>query len=162
MKSNARPGLHGWRRSSSAGKVDNIVKTLRAFSTPSTALAELIENEADFFERNSERMRYAQFRAQKLFVGSGVVEAGCKTVIGRRLKMSGMFSSGPFEAPSPSSLCAATASAENLLTIGSLVLPDLYKHVAHPGCCPDLRRSAIWLIMSLEKRRHGCLQSKTK
>jgi hypothetical protein len=74
-----------------AGKVENIVKTLRAFSTPSTALAELIENEADFFERNSERMRYAQFRAQKLFVGSGVVEAGCKTVIGKRLKMSGMF-----------------------------------------------------------------------
>src|SRR5215470_8272737 len=43
------------------------------------------------FERNSERMRYARYRAQKLFVGSGVVEAGCKTVIGRRLKMSGMF-----------------------------------------------------------------------
>jgi len=36
-------------------------------------------------------MRYAQFRAQKLFVGSGVVEAGCRTVIGRRLKNSGMF-----------------------------------------------------------------------
>ena len=46
---------------------------------------------AAFFERNAERMRYARFRAQKLFVGSGVVEAGCKTVIGRRLKMSGMF-----------------------------------------------------------------------
>jgi len=43
------------------------------------------------FERNSERMRYVRYRAQKLFVGSGVVEAGCKTVIGRRLKMSGMF-----------------------------------------------------------------------
>ena len=43
------------------------------------------------FERNSERMRYARYRAEKLFVGSGVVEAGCKTVIGRRLKMSGMF-----------------------------------------------------------------------
>jgi hypothetical protein len=27
------------------------------------------------FERNSERMRYARYRAQKLFVGSGVVEA---------------------------------------------------------------------------------------
>jgi hypothetical protein len=35
-------------------------------------------------------MRYAQFRAQSLFVGSGVVEAGCKTVIGQRLKQSGM------------------------------------------------------------------------
>jgi hypothetical protein len=45
----------------------------------------------EHFPGNSERMRYAQFRAQNLFVGSGVVEAGCKTVIGRRLKMSGMF-----------------------------------------------------------------------
>lgn len=74
-----------------AGKVEAVVKNIRAVPAISPALAELIDNEAAFFERNSERMRYAQFRAQKLFVGSGVVEAGCKTVIGRRLKMSGMF-----------------------------------------------------------------------
>jgi Uncharacterised protein family (UPF0236) len=74
-----------------AGKVETVVKNIRAVSAPTTALAELIENEAEFFQRNAERMRYARFRAQKLFVGSGVVEAGCKTVIGRRLKMSGMF-----------------------------------------------------------------------
>lgn len=36
-------------------------------------------------------MRYPKFRAQGLFVGSGVIEAGCKTVIGVRLKGSGMF-----------------------------------------------------------------------
>jgi hypothetical protein len=30
-------------------------------------------------------MRYPNFRAQGLFVGSGVIEAGCKTVIGVRL-----------------------------------------------------------------------------
>jgi len=36
-------------------------------------------------------MRYPAFRAQGLFVGSGVVEASCKTVIGSRLKRSGMF-----------------------------------------------------------------------
>ena len=74
-----------------AGRVEIVIKNLRAVSTPSVPLAALIENEAVFFERNAARMRYAQFRAQKLFVGSGVVEAGCKTVIGRRLKMSGMF-----------------------------------------------------------------------
>ena len=48
-------------------------------------------NEAEYFERNAERMRYPAFRAQGLFVGSGVVEAGCKIVIGARLKCSGMF-----------------------------------------------------------------------
>jgi hypothetical protein len=35
-------------------------------------------------------MRYPEFRKQGFFVGSGVVEASCKTVIGR-LKQSGMF-----------------------------------------------------------------------
>ena len=36
-------------------------------------------------------MRYPKFRGQHLFVGSGVIEAGCKTVVGSRLKRSGMF-----------------------------------------------------------------------
>jgi len=81
----------GLEKKLDAGKVETVVKNLRAVSTPSVTLAELIENEAVFFERNAERMRYARFRAQKLFVGSGVIEAGCKTIIGRRLKMSGMF-----------------------------------------------------------------------
>ena len=35
-------------------------------------------------------MRHAEFRRQGFFVGSGVVEAGCKTLIGLRLKQSGM------------------------------------------------------------------------
>jgi hypothetical protein len=52
---------------------------------------EKIRTEADYFEKNAERMRYPGFRRQHLFVGSGVIEAGCKTVIGSRLKQSGMF-----------------------------------------------------------------------
>jgi hypothetical protein len=36
-------------------------------------------------------MRYPKFRRLHLFVGSGAIEAGCKTVIGKRLKQSGMF-----------------------------------------------------------------------
>ena len=36
-------------------------------------------------------MRYPEFRRQHLFVGSGVIEAGCKTLIGSRYKRSGMF-----------------------------------------------------------------------
>ena len=35
-------------------------------------------------------MRYHWFRSRGLFVGSGVVEAGCKAVIGQRLKLAGM------------------------------------------------------------------------
>lgn len=44
----------------------------------------------NYFEKNKERMRYKAFRNQGLFIGSGVVEAGCRTVIGQRLKQSGM------------------------------------------------------------------------
>lgn len=73
------------------GKVEAVVKTLREFPPPNAELAHLLNNEAEYFERNAERMRYPQFRAQGLFVGSGVVEAGCKTVVGARLKQSGMF-----------------------------------------------------------------------
>ena len=43
-----------------------------------------------YFEANQPRMRYARYRDLGLFIGSGVVEAGCKSVIGQRLKLSGM------------------------------------------------------------------------
>lgn len=73
------------------GRVEQIGKTLRGFPSPSPELGHLLTTEADYFQRNAERMRYPQFRAQGLFVGSGVVEAGCKTVVAARLKRSGMF-----------------------------------------------------------------------
>ena len=43
-----------------------------------------------YFKTNAHRMRYAYFRDHGMFVGSGTVEAGCKAVIGQRLKLSGM------------------------------------------------------------------------
>lgn len=43
-----------------------------------------------YFQTNAHRMRYAHYRHLGMFVGSGVVEAGCKAVIGQRLKLSGM------------------------------------------------------------------------
>ncbi|HEX9517787.1 MAG TPA: ISKra4 family transposase, partial [Streptosporangiaceae bacterium] len=43
-----------------------------------------------YFETNAHRMHYAWYRSPGLFVGSGVAEAGCKSVIGQRLKLSGM------------------------------------------------------------------------
>ena len=44
----------------------------------------------DYLVRNRRRMRYPRFRAQGLCVASGVVEAGCKHVVGDRLKRAGM------------------------------------------------------------------------
>ncbi len=39
-----------------------------------------VQQTITYFESNAERMRYAKFRSQSLFVGSGVMEAGCKTI----------------------------------------------------------------------------------
>src|SRR6185312_638281 len=61
------------------------------FENPDPQLAEKIRSQADYLEHNAARMRYPLFRRQKLFVGSGVIEAGCKTVIRSRLKQSGRF-----------------------------------------------------------------------
>jgi hypothetical protein len=43
-----------------------------------------------FFARNAKRMRYADFRRRGLPIGSGVVEAACKTIVKERLCQSGM------------------------------------------------------------------------
>jgi hypothetical protein len=50
-----------------------------------------LEKQIAYFENQQSRMRYKTYREQGLFYGSGVIEAGCKAVIGQRLKESGMF-----------------------------------------------------------------------
>ena len=56
-----------------------------------TPQAAAVEQAPGCFARNVSRMQYGTFRAAGWFIGSGVVEAGCKTVIGARCKQSGMF-----------------------------------------------------------------------
>ena len=48
------------------------------------------DREVEYFEKNQSRMRYNEFREAGLFIGSGAIEAGCKSVIAHRLKQSGM------------------------------------------------------------------------
>lgn len=73
------------------GKIEKLLSAIRSIDSPNPEVVEKIRLEAEYFERNAERMRYPKFRRQHLFAGSGVIEAGCKTVIGSRLKQSGMF-----------------------------------------------------------------------
>jgi hypothetical protein len=73
------------------GKIEKLVASLRSITSTSAEVMGKLRTEADYFARNAVRMRYPNFRRQHLFVGSGVIEAGCKTVIGSRLKQSGMF-----------------------------------------------------------------------
>ena len=79
------------RRLLDKGKIEKLVSALRAIASRNAEVVEKIRIEADYFETNTQRMRYPKFRSQHLFVGSGVIEAGCKSVIGSRLKLSGMF-----------------------------------------------------------------------
>jgi hypothetical protein len=71
------------------GHIDGIVTATRKYPLEGVKKDE-IDTALGYFENNAPRMRYHWFRQCGLFVGSGVVEASCKTVIGQRLKQSGM------------------------------------------------------------------------
>jgi len=73
------------------GKVAELVSALHGIDSSHPEVADKIRIEAGYFESNSDRMRYPKFRDQHLFVGTGVIEAGCKALIGSRCKQSGMF-----------------------------------------------------------------------
>jgi len=49
-----------------------------------------IESELKYLQRNRKRMNYFELQQNKLPIGSGVVEAACKNLIGARMKKSGM------------------------------------------------------------------------
>jgi len=68
------------------GKLDALLQALRIHAEATDEARKCL----DYVTRNRHRMRYPEFRAQGLSVGSGVVEAGCKVAIGTRLKRAGM------------------------------------------------------------------------
>jgi hypothetical protein len=71
------------------GDIDGIEAAVRQYPLEGTKKDEA-EKELGYFLNNRTRMRYKWFRSRGLFAGSGVVESGCKAVIGQRLKLSGM------------------------------------------------------------------------
>ena len=83
-----------WAKRLLKDKVGSLIKATRQ-ACVGQPQAQAVEEELGCFERNIQRMQYGSFRAAGYFIGSGVVEAGCKTVIGARCKQSGMFWSRP-------------------------------------------------------------------
>lgn len=73
-----------------AGEVKAVIASMRRLRPREEKARDAVRKAIDYFQTNADRMRYAHFRGQGLFVGSGVVEAGCKTIVGQRLKQSGM------------------------------------------------------------------------
>lgn len=80
-------------------KADQVLDVIAAARARLQDLGTLSDNSLDkqisYFEHHHHRMAYLSFRNQGMFYGSGVVEAGCKAVVGQRLKQSGMFWSEP-------------------------------------------------------------------
>jgi len=85
---------HQWaedrRKELDEGNVEGVMEAIKNLSRLPGQDQKICEKEIGYFEKNRDRMRYADFRERGLFVGSGVLEAGCRTVIGQRLKQSGM------------------------------------------------------------------------
>jgi hypothetical protein len=79
------------KRSDMRGILDQAARLLAAEPDIPAQRLEDAQREITYFTNQLERTRYGYFRQQGYFIGSGVIEAGCKTVIGRRLKQSGMF-----------------------------------------------------------------------
>jgi len=78
------------------GQVETVRQSLQQLHPRRRAGREAVRTNLDYFHTHRERMRYDQFRAQGLFIGSGVVEGGaCKHVVGARLKRAGMRWSAP-------------------------------------------------------------------
>ena len=71
------------------GDIDGIEAAVRKYPLEGVKKDE-VEKELGYFLNNAPRMRYHWFRSRGLFVGSGVVEASCKTVVAQRLKQAGM------------------------------------------------------------------------
>jgi hypothetical protein len=85
-----------WRQQLLADAVAEVLRQARERSAKlSGEPAELAAKEIGYFQNNHSRMLYGTYRALGFFYGSGVVEAGCKTVIGGRCKGSGMLWSEP-------------------------------------------------------------------
>jgi hypothetical protein len=68
---------------------DDTFADVRAVTGPTPS--EAVQRERDYLERKRARLDDRLYRAHGWFIGSGVVEAGCKRVIGPRLKQSGRF-----------------------------------------------------------------------
>lgn len=79
-----------WLKWFEDGNIEEIIKTAKRLHTDPDKTCKNIETEIGYFEENANRMRYTEYKKMGLFIGSGVIEASCKVIVGKRLKQSGM------------------------------------------------------------------------
>jgi len=80
-----------WTRWLLQDQIDKVIVQGRQLQSQGSEDPDIVDEQLGFLERHRHRMLYGTYRSKGWFVGSGVVEAGCRTVVGKRLKQSGMF-----------------------------------------------------------------------
>ena len=86
MKEHENEWIHWFKEEN----IEEIINSAKQFCDTSSQISADVKKEINYFIENASRMKYAEYRAMGLFLGSGVIEASCKNVIGKRLKQSGM------------------------------------------------------------------------
>jgi len=79
-----------WKKLLLRDEVGRVIEQARQMSQRRPVNAQAIQQEIGYLHNHRHWMRYGTYRRAGYFIGSGVVEAGCKTVVGDRLKCSGM------------------------------------------------------------------------
>ena len=72
------------------GRFERVMKSMRAWRPVEEEHAKLKSDNIGYFSRNRKRMRYDEFRARGMHIGSGIAESSCKCLVQARLKQSGM------------------------------------------------------------------------
>lgn len=80
-----------WKKWLLKDRVADIISQAKEDLPQAAAPRKLAKVQIGYLERNRSKMLYRTFRTAGYFIGSGVVEAGCKVVVGQRLKQSGML-----------------------------------------------------------------------
>ena len=115
-----------------AGRIESLVAQLRASPAARPELRGVFETEAQYFQRNAARMRYPEFRAQGLFVGSGVIEAACKTLIASPQAVGYVLDGPRCQCHRRPALRAAQRTLRKLLGVPPTRRLTTHIYVAHP------------------------------
>jgi hypothetical protein len=87
----AKKRFRRWRKALLKDKIAQVIAQAKEDLPTRSQPRQLAKKQIAYFERNRSKMMYQTFRQAGYFIGSGVVEAGCKTLVGQRLKRSGML-----------------------------------------------------------------------
>jgi hypothetical protein len=91
----AKQRFRHWRKALLKNKVDAVMAQAEQDLPAQGAARQRTKKQIAYFRRNRSRMQYQTYREAGYFIGSGVVEAGCKSIVGQRFKQSGMRWSVP-------------------------------------------------------------------